>query len=542
MGLKALRWRLRKRADGMAFDAVISPNQSEKVSSLARDAHSHFLINVASNVLYTGLTAAAMALYIPFLVRHLGVAAYGIIPLTHMSIMYIATVTDGLNIAVNRYLSIDLYRGDLEAANATFSTATAITLAAIGLLLPLGSVVAWLFPTIFRIPPGLEAQSQILVACMLATFFLSILEANFAVSTFVHHRFDLRNVVRGLTMAVRMGVPAACFMLMPAELWQVGLGFVLGGLLSLIGFGVLWRVLTPQLSFSWTAVDRSRSRELISVSGWALVNRLGMLLFLSTDLVIINWYFGPAMTGQYGVLLLFPELIRQLVEAITSVLNPAIISRYAAKDFKGLELMASRSLKLLGLGLAVPVGLLCGFANPFLKTWLGPQFQHLDWLLVVLVGHLCINMAALPLSLVVTSYNHVRIQGIVTLALSVVNVALALALTPLGLIGVALATAIVMTIRSVIFMAGYCAHLMKLPATTFHRPLLSGLLGTLAVGGSAYMISRTLRPEGWIELGSLAALVTTVYGILAFWLILSRKERSMLLSLMPFGRLMSLRD
>ncbi len=229
------------------------------------------------------------------------------------------------------------------------------------------------------------------------------------------------------------------------------------------------------------------------------------------------------------------------MEARTSVLNTAIISRYAAKDFKGLEQLASRSLKLLGLGLAVPVGLLCGFANPFLETWLGPQFQHLDWLLVVLVAHLCVNMAALPLSLVVTSYNHIRIQGLVTLGLSVVNIALALALTPLGLIGVALATAIVMTIRSVIFMAGYCAHLMNLPATTFHRPLLIGLLGTIVVGGSGYVVSQALHPEGWVELGALAALVAAIYGILALWIGLNRKERSMLLSLMPFGRRMFLR-
>lgn len=517
----------------MASDAAFSLDEPIKSPSLSRDARSHFLINVVSNVLYTGLAALAMTFYIPFLVRYLGVAAYGVVPLAHMGIMYLSTVTDGLNIAVNRYLSIDLYRRDAASANATFNTALAISLAAIGLLLPVSVAAVWCFPKIFHIPAGLETQSQLLFACMIATFFLSIIEANFAVSTFVHHRFDLRNLIRGLNMLMRMAVPVALFMLMPAELWQIGLGFVLGGGLALAGFWWLWRALTPELRLSWSAVDPTRSRELIGVSGWAVVNRLGMLLFLSADLVIVNWYFGPEQTGLYGVLLLFPELIRQVVEAVTSVLNPGIMSRYALHDFKGLEKLAARSLKFLGIGLAVPMGLLCGLSGPLLTAWIGPEFRHLDLLLVVLVGHLGINMATLPLSLVVTSYNHVRIQGLVTLALSIVNVALAIALTPLGLVGVALATALTLTLRNLIFMAGYCAYLMKLPPLAFYRPLIGGFLGMLVVAGGSYAASLSVNTEGWVQLGLLAAAVTAIYLPAAFWLMLDTEDRVTLLSILP---------
>jgi len=517
----------------MAPDAAISLDEPLKVPSLARDARSHFLVNITSNVLYTGMAAAAMTLYIPFLVGHLGVAAYGVIPLAHMAVMYMSTITEGLNITVNRYLSIDLYRRDVDAANATFSTATAISIASIGLLLPFALVGIWFFPIIFQVPAGLETQARALFTCMVATFFLSLLEANLAVSTFVYHRFDLRNLVRGVNLITRMAIPAFLFLLMPPDLWQVGIGFILGGLLGLLGFWWLWRALTPELNFSWAAVDFSRSRELVSVSGWALVNRLGMLLFLSADLVIVNWYFGADLTGQYGMLLMFPELIRQVVDALTSVLNPGIISRYAMQDFRGLAQLASRSLKFLGIGLAIPIGLLCGFSGPLLRTWIGPEFQHLDLLLAVLIGHLCINMATLPLSLVLTSYNRVRIQGLVTLALSIANILLAVALTPWGLVGVAFATAIIMTIRNVIFMASYTAYLMKVPAWTYYRPLIGGVIGTVAIGGAAYAISEALQPEGWLELGFLATLLALIYTAMAFSITLDRGDRQIALSMLP---------
>jgi membrane protein EpsK len=386
------------------------------------------------------------------------------------------------------------------------------------------------------VPTGLENAARFLLACVMLTFCLSVIGSNFQVSALALHRFDLRNLVRGLVMMTRIGTVMLFFSLMGASVWQVGLGFLLGALVELSGSWLLWRRLTPQLHIRFADFDRSRLRNLLGFSAWSVVNRVGMLLFLSLDLVIIDLYLGSSATGEYGTLILFPELIRNLADTVTSVLNPAIVARYALQDLDGLRTLAARSIKLMGLALALPIGLLCGLAQPFLVLWLGPEFARLNVLLMLMVGHLSITLATLPLAYVLTSYNKVKIQGIVTLGLGILNVLLAIALAvwlDWGVVGVAIATACVFTIKNLFFLSSYSAHVMQIRWWTFYPVLLGGALGTLAVGLAAYGLTYIWPVHSWGSLLIIGLIVAVVYSLLAFFVGLNRDERRLLVNLFP---------
>lgn len=513
-------------------------NEADR-GNVSKGARSHFAINVASNMAYMALTTVAMTLYIPFLIHRLGIAVYGMVPLSNTLIIYLATITDGLNVAISRYLAIDLNRKDTVAANKTFNTALSVSLLAVVIMFPVGAVVTWLFPLLFQVPVGFENAARILFACVLATYALTLIDTNFAVSTIIAHRFDLRNLVRGLTMIARMGTAIVLFTLLPAQLWFVGLGYVLSALVSLGGNYRLWRTLTPQLQMNWVSIDRARLGELLGLSGWSLVNRIGMLLFLSTDLLVINLFLGAQMTGWYGTLVLFPELLRNLVDTVASVLSPTIMARYAVNDHEGLKQIAVRSVKLLGLALALPIGLLCGFARPFLGIWLGPEFTHLDSLLVALIGYLGITLATLPLSYVLTGYNKVRIQGVVTLLLGVVNLALSILSAGWlgwGVLGVAGSTALVFVVRGMVFLSSYSAYTMKLPWWTFYRPLIEGALGSVGIGLLTYGLTQLWWPANWFALGGEAAVITLISLVGVYVLGLNPADRQLVWGLVPHGR------
>ena len=86
------------------------------VSGTLQKARAHFVINVGSNITYMMATILVMFWYVPFMIQHLGVAAYGMVPLANSLIMYISIITEGLDTAVNRFLTIDLNRADERAA------------------------------------------------------------------------------------------------------------------------------------------------------------------------------------------------------------------------------------------------------------------------------------------------------------------------------------------------------------------------------------------------------------------------------------------
>jgi membrane protein EpsK len=511
-----------------------SPGDVAAKHLLPDAARSRFLINVSSNVCYTVLNTALMMWYVPFLVHRLGVAAYGMIPLANSLVMYAAVASTSLNVSINRFMAIDLNRGNDADANRTFNTALALSLGACGILLPPIAIITYIFPVLFNVPAGSELATQAMFAGVGVTTLAAILSGTFGVASLITHRFDLRNIVRSLTLLSRVGVVALCFLVWPPSLWYVALGFIVAASISIIGDVLVWRSLTPQLHIDRHDIDRHQFRALFGLSGWSTINQLGFLLLTQTDLLIVNTMFGAEMTGRYGSVLLFPILIETVTETVLAVLSPAIMAHYTVGDIDGMRRIASRSVKLIALGLALPIGLLCGFSRPILNLWLGSEFTQLDLLMILLVGHLAVNLAVRPLAYVLTAYNRVKVQGLITIALGAANVALAIAFARWGgwgATGVAAAAAIVWTIKNVVCLSSYSAVVMRQSWWTFYPPLVTGALSTLGITLAGRWVSQLWWPQSWFTLGVAAAVIGAAYGVIAYAFSLNRSDRDLLWSL-----------
>ena len=513
---------------------MYSPGDVAAKHLLPDAASSRFLINVSSNVCYTVLNTALMMWYVPFLVHRLGVSAYGMIPLANSLVMFAAVISNSLNVSINRFLAIDLNRGNDADANRTFNTALVLSFGACGiLLLPIGTLT-YFFPVLFNVAAGSELATQAVFAGVGVTTLAAILSGTFGVASLITHRFDLCNIVRSLTLLSRVGIVALCFLVWAPSLWYVALGFIVAASISVIGDVLVWRSLTPQLHINRHDIDRHQFRELLGMSGWSTINLMGVLLLTQVDIVVVNAMFGAEMTGRYGSVLLFPRLL-DLTETVLAVLSPAIMARYAVGDIEGMRGIATRSVKLIGIGLALPIGLLCGFAKPLLMLWLGPEFAQLDFLMVLLIGHLTVNLAIRPLAFVITAYDRVKVQGLVTIALGVANVALAVAFarwTGWGVAGVAAASALMYTIRNAVFLSSYSAVVMRLRWWSFYAPLLAGALGTLAIALAGRGVSQVWWPTSWLALAVLATAIAAAYGVIAYAISLNRSDRDLLWSLL----------
>jgi membrane protein EpsK len=527
-------WRSKNLSSGRPNrEPVVRHGASPVASSLADAASGRFVLNVSSNLCYLVLNTALMLWYMPFLLRHLGVAAYGMIPLANSLVMYATIISTGLDVSINRFLAIDLNQENTAGANRTFNTALALSLIACGcLLLPLG-VFTFFFPVLFNVPPGFEVATQFLFASVGTTMLSAILSGTFGVASLITHRFDLRNIIRGLTSVTRIGVVMLAFLFWPVNLWLVALGFIASACINLIGDVLVWRRLTPQLHIDFRTIDRNRFRALLGLSGWTAIGQVGYLLLSQSDLLVVNALFGAASTGRYGAVLLLQNMAHMVVETVVVVLCPAIMAHYARGEIAVMQRLASSSVKLLGVGMALPIGLLCGFARPGLSLWLGPEFAQLDLLLIVLVGHFAVNSAVRPLAYVITAYNRAKLQGIVGFVLGIANIGLAIALAGWlgwGLIGVAAAAAIVFTIRNAAFLSTYCAMVMGLRWWSFYRLLIPSALGTVGVALAGRFASQLYPFTNWPALGTAAIGISAAYCVVAYVISLDRSDRELLWS------------
>ena len=513
--------------------------RQESASPKKRSPLKQFLPNLMANGGIFVLNVLIGMWYTPYLIRHLGVAVYGLVPLANSLTSYLSLITLSLNGAAGRFLTIDLEKGDDISANRTFNTVLLGNLGLVIIALPLVIVLVLNVQRWFDIPAGQEMYAQYLLAATLVAYLLTMVRSSFSVSSWARNRFDLRNIIIAIYQLTRVAIVVGIFRLTQPLLWHVGLGIFGAAVVGLIGDVLLWRKLTPQLQVRPTAFDRSRVRELFGMGGWLVVNQVGTLLFLNVDLIVANTLLGAEIAGGYGSVLLFSTLLRRLAQTASTVLTPTVLAKYARGDMQAVNRISQQAVRFLGLVMALPIGLLCGFAAPLLTLWLGHEFQNLSWLLVALTAHLSVNLAVLPLFGINVAFNKVRVPGIVTLVMGACNVGLAVLFVKLGwgAIGIAAAGALVLTLKNAFFTPVYAAYIQKLPWWTFVTAMLPAPIANLIIAGLVYAIIQVLTIRSWFVLGGIGGLVSLGYASIVYFGVLRPEDRQLLWTLLPAEKL-----
>ncbi len=468
-----------------------------------------------------------------YLVGHLGVEAYGLVPLAASIVSYMGIVTLALNVAVGRFLTISLERGELAEANTTFNTSLLGTFILVLLLSAPAALVAYNVGRLVVLPLGQESGARWLLGGALFAFLATTLASPFEVATYCRNRLELRSLISVLSAGARVLFIFVLFTMAGTNLRFVGWGFVVGGCVYFGAALLVWRVLTPELRVHPAAFSLGYLRRLLGTGGWVVVNQVGSLLLLSVDLMIVNRFLGTVAGGRYAAALQLAVFLRLLAAALAAVFGPSMLFRYAEDDIDGLVKLACRAMKLLGLVMAIPIGLVIGFSRPLLGTWLGGDFVSVAPLLVLLAVHLPINLSVQPLFYIQVATNKVKAPGVVTCLTGFGNVALAIWLVGggLGVYGVALAGAIMLTAKNVLFTPLHAAGILRRSPAPFYREIAIAMAGSAAVGGVSWLVASRWDAWGIWSLAAAGVGIGAAFGVVAYAAILTAEERRLLWSL-----------
>ncbi len=492
--------------------------------------------NLAANVAYFLVSIIIGILLVPYFVSTLGVAAYGLIPLAASVTGYVAIVVQSLNIAVSRFLTVDLQREDYAAANRTFNTAFFGLTAVILLMVPVVFAVSVLVPRIFDVPAGLESEAMLLFLGVCSAFLLRAWSGNFTVQLFAYNRLDLQNIVNLVNLLVQTGLILLFFFFRGPDLALVGVAYFIGSLAASLLSIVLARRVSHHLRISLHAFDRSRVRDLCGMGWWVSVGYIGGLLFSSIDLILVNTIFGAKAGGEYAIALQWSILIQSIAVTLAGVFTPMIFSYYAKGQIDTLINFLKSSIKMLGLTLALPIGYICGFATELLTIWVGEERAVLGSLVIILILPNIVSQVVPPLFSVNVAYNRAKVPGIVTIMLGVINILLAIILSfhsALGYYGIAIAGFLVVTFKHMLFNPWYASRLLEISMRSLSVKILPGIVATLSIWGCIEIISQNFQVTTLPLLISIGMLITIIY-IVAIWIVgLNNFERGYVLTLLP---------
>lgn len=475
------------------------------------------LRNIGSNWVLTVLTVAVSYVMTPFVVRTLGESGYGTWTLVTAMTGYLGLVALGVPMACVRYVAEHVSLKEWTKANQTIGTCAGLYLMLGAGALMIGGGLWWAF-TYYDIPLSYRGDAYAAFALMvvyIAFSFFSYLPEGIM---YAHHDFVPRNLVRigglflrfGLTIGLLGQHPSLLFL---AAIQLIGLAFDF--FVSLI----LIRVLYTNIRIDLRLFDRITLRRVLSFSLFVLLMAAGGSLSFETDALVIGALLGVAPIASYSFANSLVMYVLAFVVGIAAVVSPMATTLSSQGRNDELREMFLKWSKL-SLSLTIPIALFLIVLGPhFIGLWIGPEHEGpsgdvLQVLTLSCFVFLPARGVALP---ILMGLGKARTPTIAFLVAGVVNLLMSAALArPLGLVGVALGTAIPNVVFAVFMIVVTCREL-KLTVFDYTRYVVPrAALGAVPILALLMWFKVVIGVDGFGGLAAAGIAMAVAFGII--WL------------------------
>jgi O-antigen/teichoic acid export membrane protein len=359
----------------------------QKGSPLIRNVGYNFL----SQVWFLVLPLAAS----PYIVRHLGVDAFGVLSLASAVIGYLAVLDLGMGTATIKYIADYYAQRDFQAISKVIGTSIVIYtgLGLLGTLIILGTANL-IVTRLLHVPVNL-------VSATLFVFYLSSL--GFLVNMPLTVFNSIPNALQRFDILVRQNLVLGTATI-AGQVILLGLGYSLKALISLnvvisaIGillFVIVSRRLLPGVSFR-PAFDGPTAKRILSFSSLKVVSIMSGQIVFQLDKLLVAAFLPLASVSYYVVSLSLAQKMLTVIPNVTTAVFPAVSEFKADKErLDDLYIRVSKAVLLIVLPIAV---VLVVFPEKILRFWMGSDFaaHGAVALRFMAVAYLLSALAAVP--------------------------------------------------------------------------------------------------------------------------------------------------
>lgn len=404
----------------------------------------------------------------PFTMRHLGTAEYGLWMLAASMTAYLQLLDLGYGNGLVRQVTQADARGDDEAVNEILSTflvvyiaIAVIAVAAIGVL-AVGVIPR--FPNLSAAEIDTARWVLILIGARLALAFpMSV----FGAITAARQRFALTG---SIAIAVALAQAAATYLVLRSGDGLVTMVAVTSaiGVLSYVPYAWAAKRTFPGLRLSPFRFSARQVREVTAFSMYLFLISISIHVGTNADNLIIGAYLGTTSVAVYTVALRLADYQRQLCGQFTGLLFPVLVRFHEREDVAALRVALIDGTRI-ALALVTGITLcLMAFARPLVELWMGPSFVDSILPLYVLAVLGIVAVAQGPAGNILLAAGRQRLVAYASLVDISANVALSILLvTRYGLTGVALGTAVPYVLLNVGIIMPVAARLAGVPARAF---------------------------------------------------------------------------
>jgi O-antigen/teichoic acid export membrane protein len=487
------------------------------------------------NVLWSWLAVAANLVIgfvlTPFVIRKLGSEGYGIWTLLFSLISYYGLLDLGMRSSVVFYSAHYRARGQPDKINQVISSIGFFYSVMSLVIIAVSLIAARPFAQSLDVSPERRLELPVLLIVTSLSWLVS--QPVFSATLEGFQRFDLSSRIYILTSAMR-AVSSLVLLAMGFGLIALTLNYLAIQFTSTVASYFAVRRCFPELEVSRRYIQATMLKTMLRYGVHTFIAYIGMQFLSNGAGLIVGWMQSPVVAGYLNLPL---RLLQQSSEIVARV--------GTVSSSKGTELSAhgkTESVLRLGIlsnryccALYAPVAIfLIIYGTPLIRRWVSAEYvTHSAPLLPILVVATWIGVAGqFNSSALLFSVKKHNLYARALIVEAFLQLAGLVTLMPrFGLLGAAWAIAAPMTLVRGIYVAVPISRALDYSPLSYLASVFVAPLATaVPVGAAAYFMKTAwLAGNSWLELFSAAAVISIVYGAIAFFTCIDKDHRGRLI-------------
>lgn len=304
------------------------------------------------------------------ILNQLGASDYGLFSVVYGVVGFTVFLSSAMNESVQRFISINLGRGDVQALRNTVrnSIATYITMAIIFVVILL-FFRNYVVEHFLHIPPSSLEVAKLLYVVAIFSIFISIIQTPFNALVIAHERMSFYAYMSIFDVFSKLIIASLISIIVDDKLFTYSLLLLLSTFLVFIIY-IIYCFKKFKEALVGGHFSRATIKELSSFSFWNVFGNFAFVCRTQGINIIINLFFATAVNAAYALSTSVSNAITSLTQSLAMSIRPQIFKSYADNNMPRYELLIMAGSKytfsLLFL-LATPL-ILC--TDQILSLWL----------------------------------------------------------------------------------------------------------------------------------------------------------------------------
>lgn len=469
-------------------------------------------------------------LFIPFMLRMLGPAEYGLYSIIGSFAAHLSLMDMGMASTAVRYISKYRANEDKKSEENFLAIILIIYSILVFLVVLIGLVVYRYLPYIFKESlSNKEIQkASIMFIILVGNIAFTIMFNAFTAVTIAYERFvflRLLNIGRILT---RVTLLIILLMMGYKAIAVVIVDTLCNVIFSIIKVNYTFRIL--KIKIKLYELNLPFIKEIFSYAFFIFLNVITDQTYWKIDNVILGIMTNSTVVAVYAIGSQMNIYYMSFSTAISSVFLPKVVNaveKKATGEMLTDEMVKTGRIQMIILGLILTgFGL---FGEKFILLWAGPEYQKSYLVALIVMVPLTVPLFQnIGISILQAKNKH-RFRSLMYLIISVINIFLTIILVnKIGMIGAAIGTAVALIAGNIIGINIYYHKVIGLNMPRFFKEISKGIIPSILIALVIGIFIRMFDDVFWMILFGQILIYTICYSLLMWFIGMNIYEKKLI--------------